>query len=237
MNYLKSEEYAESSPQGAFRIMQQDLQGHMLSAEDKIDRLQRQIELLVVGMNKNNSKKVDVDNEYVEEDDYKENVLPGSNSKGMYRDHLRGAVERQKLWQKQNKVDDLRIFGGYKEKEGPKDTQSLRHLKLIFPVYKEGTDALEWLRDCEEYFSINEVNDGKRAAIAAMHLTGVPRSRYKSLMMGQEGAIWQQFVDAFTARFGEIDTELVSDKFKRLQQSSLVEEYFDEFEKIKGRVL
>lgn len=41
----------------------------------------------------------------------------------------------------------------------------------------------------------------------------------------------------FHIRFGEIDTELVFDKFKRLQQNSSVEEYYDEFEKIRGQIL
>lgn len=56
-------------------------------------------------------------------------------------------------------------------------------------------------------------------------------------MIGHEKPTWKQFSDAFTARFGELDTKLVFDKFKRLQQNSSVEDYYDEFEKIKGQVL
>lgn len=83
-----------------------------------------------------------------------------------------------------------------------------------------------------EYFSVYEVGDSKRAPIAAMHLSGVPRSWYKSLMIGHPlGVTWQQFTRAFLAGFGEIDTDLVFDRFKRLQQETSVESYFDEFEK------
>lgn len=39
------------------------------------------------------------------------------------------------------------------------------------------------------------------------------------------------------ARFGEIDTELVFDRFKKLQQVTTVEAYFDEFEKCRGQLL
>lgn len=52
------------------------------------------------------------------------------------------------------------------------EMQSLKHLKLSFPVYKEGGDTLEWMRDYEKYFSIYEMNDIRRPAIAIMHLTG-----------------------------------------------------------------
>lgn len=139
-----------------------------------------------------------------------------TTQKGMFRDPLHAAFERQKATHRHYKVEeDTKPAGA--NGGNMKDNQSLRHLKLTFPVYKEGTDSLEWLRDCEEYFTIYEVNDGKRAAIAAMHLSGVPRSWYKSFMIGQERVIWQQFSDAFTSRFGEVDTDLIFDKFKKLQ--------------------
>lgn len=155
---------------------------------------------------------------------------------GMFRDPLHAALERQKASQKNVKVEEetraVGLNGG-----NQKDHQSLRHLKLTFPAYEEGNDSLEWLRDCEEYFAIYEVNDGKRAAIAAMHLSEIPRSWYKSFMIGRNGVSWHQFSEAFIGRFGETDTELVFDRFKRLQQKSSVEEYYDNFEKCRGQVL
>lgn len=68
-------------------------------------------------------------------------------------------------------------------------------------------------------------------------LTGVPRSWYKSFMLGHTFATWSQFSQAFLARFGELDTELVFDRFKRLQQLTTVEAYYDEFEKCRGQLL
>lgn len=115
MSYYRSDEYPESSPQGTLKMMQHDLQGHMLGTEEKIDRLQIQIELLVVEMNNRTStKKVEEDSEYMEDENYKESVIPGSTSKGMYRDPLHAAMERQKLLQKQNKVEDFKRTGVYK---------------------------------------------------------------------------------------------------------------------------
>lgn len=48
---------------------------------------------------------------------------------------------------------------------------------------------------------------------------------------------WHQFTQAFLARFEEVETELVFDRFKKLQQNTTVEVYFDEFEKCRGQLL
>lgn len=58
---------------------------------------------------------------------------------------------------------------------------------------------MEWLGDCEEYFRIYE--------IAAMHLSGTPRSWYKSFIIGGDGVSWLQFSVAYIATFGELDTD------------------------------
>lgn len=154
----------------------------------------------------------------------------------MFRNPIHAAFIRQKAEQKFGNYDETmeeeKGFTGYKGVN-----QSLKHLKLSFPMFKEGSDPVEWLRDCEEYFSIYEVEDKRRAAIAAMHLTGVPRSWYKSFTLGNTTATWSQFSQAFLARFGELDTELVFDRFKRLQQVTTVEAYYDEFEKCRGQLL
>lgn len=61
-----------------------------------------------------------------------------------------------------------------------------------------------------------------------MHMNGSSRSCYRS---------WQQFTRALLARFGELETELVFDKLKRLQQFTTVEWYFDEFVNSRGKLL
>lgn len=46
-----------------------------------------------------------------------------------------------------------------------------------------------------------------------------------------------EFSEAFIARFGELDTDLVFEKFKKLQQTKSVEDYYDDFEKCIGQLL
>lgn len=53
-------------------------------------------------------------------------------------------------------------------------------------------------------------------------------------MIGRDGVSWLQFSEAFIARFGELDTDLVFEKFKKLQQTKSVEEYYDDFERCRG---
>lgn len=174
---------AENSQQGAVGEIQQELQGHRSGTDEKIDKLQEAIELLVTGMqgllNKTHQRPEDVLND--------EEVTPLIvKNKGVFRNPAHAAWERQRREQQHENLDEeeeeLEVIGG---KEERRETHSLRHLKLSFPVFKEGNDTLEWLRDCEEYFSIFEVNDKRRPAIAAMHLSGIPRSWLSPLWLAE----------------------------------------------------
>lgn len=236
----RSTKQAESSQQGSLREMQHEFQGFMEGSDDKFGKLQEQIGKLLSGMNgllrtqevDDGEFTDDSDNEFIEDS----TISPGH--RGVFRDPAHAAKMRQKQVvtgkDKKNEEGRSNKAGG---SEGMTDVNSLKHLKLTFPSLKEGGDAVEWLRDCEEYFSIFEVSNNRKAAIAAMHMTGTPRSWYKSFMVGRERVTWQQFTQAFLARFGELETELVFDKFKKLQQVSTVEQYFDEFEKCRGQLL
>lgn len=109
-------------------------------------------------------------------------------------------------------------------KAGKNKNQSLKHFKLNFPIYMEGSDTFESLRDCEECFSIFEVSDTRRAAIAVMHLTGSPRSLYNSNSL------------TFSSRFGGVDTKWGCWQIKKLRQANTAEPYFDEFKKCRGQL-
>lgn len=59
--------------------------------------------------------------------------------------------------------------------------ENLNHLKLSFPRFIEGVQAIDWLQDCEMYFEIFKVTELKKTAIAGMHLEGVARVGSKLL--------------------------------------------------------
>lgn len=88
---------AESSHQGTLNMLQQDLQGHMAGTEEKISKLQEQIEMLVVGLKKRNDIKYK-GHSYGpgSEDEFKENVSPDSKRKGFFKDPYHAAYARQR---------------------------------------------------------------------------------------------------------------------------------------------
>lgn len=56
-------------------------------------------------------------------------------------------------------------------------------------------------------------------------------------MIGRDRVTWQEFSKAFVARFGAIQTDMFFDRFNKLQQDTIVEQYFDDFEKCRGQLL
>lgn len=90
MSYYRSGEFSQTSHAETLRMI-----------DEKISKLQEQIELLVLGLNKKNSKTTayggfDEDMN----DDFKENHSPAGGSKGMFRDPVHAAFEREKSLQK-----------------------------------------------------------------------------------------------------------------------------------------
>lgn len=83
-----------------------------------------------------------------------ENVNPLTNGRGVFKDPLHDAC-RQRNHTQSRSEDQSRMIGG--PRETYQESQSLRHLKQTFPVYKDGSDSVELLRDCEDYFNIYQV--------------------------------------------------------------------------------
>lgn len=229
----------ETSEQGSEKLMQLWFQSYMDNTDEKFGMLQEQISQILRGISgvlRTQEPEIEVcsDDSDPELNEEEVGTIP---AKGVFRNPTHAAFERQKTIPPVKKKNVEFKTDNSGSGEGMTDANSLKHLKLTFPSLKEGGDAVEWLRDCEEYFSIFEVSDQRKSAIAAMHMSGTPRYWYKSFMVGKKRVTWQQFTQAFLARFGELETELVFDKFKKLQQVSTVESYFDEFEKCRGQLL
>ena len=79
--------------------------------------------------------------------------------------------------------------------------ESLQHLKLNFPKFTEGLGVVEWLQDCEHYFSVYGVDDSKRVAVAGMNLQGTARKWFQVYIVGENSMEWLEFCKQFTARF------------------------------------
>lgn len=133
-----------------------------------------------------------------------------------------------------------RVIQGSKKQSQPPSTETLHHLKLSFPKFKEETSVTEWLQDCEQYFTVFGIVGPRRVAIAGMHLEGTARRWFQVFMAGGALVEWEDFSASFLVRFGILEQELLYDKFKQLKQESSVEVYHDQFErymeKLKGKL-
>lgn len=117
------------------------MQANKEGKDEKIDKLQEAIEMLLTAIKGMMHLKPQKLEELLDEED-ETPLIP--KSKGVFRDPAHAGWERQKLEQQQ-----LQSKYGDDDLEDRKETQILQHLKMSFPVYKEGSDTLEWLRDCE----------------------------------------------------------------------------------------
>lgn len=147
-------------------MIHQNFNGFMEESDHKFEKLQEQIGLLMQRLSGVMSVQGEEDDHIEEiEDEIDEETELTLQSKGMFRDPDHAAKLRQKqvTANPTRKNEELRSGGTGVNHEGAADFHSLKHLKLTFPSLKLGGDAMEWLRDCEEYFSIFEVNDHRRS--------------------------------------------------------------------------
>lgn len=176
----------------------------MERSDEKFGKLQEQIGMLLKGMNglMSSQEEDEVETLGESETEFDEGNYGGQQQRGVFRDPVHAEQLRQKqISSTYRKRSDDTKAEGIKVNKRMADTHSLKNLNLTFPSLKGGGDATEWLRDCDEYFSIFEVTDHSRPAIAAMHMTGTPRYWYKSFMVGRYKVTWQQFTQAFLDRF------------------------------------
>lgn len=89
----------------------------------------------------------------------------------------------------------------------------------------------EWIQDCEQYFTVFQVGEDKKVAIAGIHLQGTARKWFQIYTVGDNSMRWSEFCKKLEARFGIREQELLYDNFKQLEQTSTVNLYFAQFEK------
>lgn len=107
----------------------------------------------------------------------------------------------------------------------------LHHLRLQFPKWKDNIGVKEWLEDCEQYFDIFQVGEGKKVAIAGMHLEDTAKTWFQTYIDGRKDWNWTEFCSQLEARFGMWENDLVYANFKQLRQLTTVESYYSRFKK------
>lgn len=83
----------------------------------------------------------------------------------------------------------------------------LPHLKLQLPKFKEGTEVGDWLHDCEQYFTIYNIEDSLKVVVAGMHLEGTSRNWFQGYAAESVSWEWIGFCQQITKRFGALFNE------------------------------
>lgn len=109
----------------------------------------------------------------------------------------------------------------------------LHHLKLSFPKFTTNSGVKEWIEDCEQYFDIFSIPTHKRSVIAGMHLEGVAKNWYSVFTAERKQVDWKEFCTQFVARFGALEEDCLFDSFKQIRQTTTVDHYFGQFEKLR----
>jgi len=111
----------------------------------------------------------------------------------------------------------------------------VRNVKLDFPKF-DGSNVFQWVFQAGQFFDYYATPDLQRLTIAAIHLKKdvVPWSQ----MMQKNNLFpfWKSFTRALEVEFGPSPFECPCSKLFKLNQNTLVEEYYAQFTSLANRI-
>ncbi|XP_060673303.1 uncharacterized protein LOC132803788 [Ziziphus jujuba] len=108
-------------------------------------------------------------------------------------------------------------------------------LKLFFPKF-DGEDPQGWVCKAEQYFEFQGVPANQQVTLASFHLEGLALQWHRWFMKFRGPVSWKEFTKAILLRFGPTEFEDPSESLTRLQQTTTVEAYQENFEKLSHRI-
>ncbi|XP_058757342.1 uncharacterized protein LOC131630580 [Vicia villosa] len=118
----------------------------------------------------------------------------------------------------------------------PPPNSGFRHPKIELS-YFDGTDALEWLFQAEQFFAFYSIPYENRLPMAAFYMKGDALGWYKWMFQSNELTTWEAFSKALELRFGPSTYENHQAQLFKLRQHGSVTEYQASFEKLGNRVV
>ncbi|CAM8889632.1 unnamed protein product [Rhodiola kirilowii] len=109
-------------------------------------------------------------------------------------------------------------------------------LKLDFPTFSP-TNPRYWIRKCEKYFAINEVDKGRKVELASLHLDEEAEIWFDGWSLQYRHANWPRFVEHLCQRFGTRSSGNVVEEFNHLKQAGNVNDYIQKFEELMGMMI
>nr|CAD1831413.1 unnamed protein product [Ananas comosus var. bracteatus] len=101
----------------------------------------------------------------------------------------------------------------------------------------EGENPRNWVRRCEKYFEIYGIKEQQKLELVTMHLEGRADTWFQGYM-AEKGVInWALFSEEVCQRFDGMGMSDVVEEFNKLAQQGTVEEYEEQFEELRARLL
>nr|CAD1817770.1 unnamed protein product [Ananas comosus var. bracteatus] len=108
--------------------------------------------------------------------------------------------------------------------------------RLDFP-YFNGDNPRSWVRRCEKYFEIYGIKEHQRLELATMHMEPKVDTWFHGLVAEKGVVSWETFALDVCKRFDSNGLTDVVEEFNKLTQQGIVEEYQEQFEDLRSRLL
>ncbi len=108
--------------------------------------------------------------------------------------------------------------------------------RLNFPIFT-GEQPRNWVRRCERYFDIYGIKEQQKLEIIALHLEAKADTWFQGYIAERESVNWRDFTEEACKRFDNKDLNDVVEEFNKLTQHGSAEEYQEQFEDLRARLL
>ncbi|KAJ1686917.1 hypothetical protein LUZ63_018307 [Rhynchospora breviuscula] len=108
--------------------------------------------------------------------------------------------------------------------------------KVDFPNF-DGEDPINWLMECNYYFTMYQVAEQYKTRMAVLHFSKDMMDWYRGIQVGNNIMPWEILVEEVFRKFKEGKKQHPIEEFKRCHQLNKVEDYIKQFEKMRFRVM
>ncbi|EEF47316.1 conserved hypothetical protein [Ricinus communis] len=108
--------------------------------------------------------------------------------------------------------------------------------KLKFPKF-DGSNLRQWIKKCCKYFVFCKIPDKQKVDLASLNMVDKAENWVSSYLINRTAVDWNDFVIDVNSRFKDESGINVVEEFNKLQQTNSLEDYIDEFEKVKSSML
>uniref|UniRef100_A0A803MYU5 Retrotransposon gag domain-containing protein n=1 Tax=Chenopodium quinoa TaxID=63459 RepID=A0A803MYU5_CHEQI len=108
--------------------------------------------------------------------------------------------------------------------------------KLDLPKF-DGSNPRIWIKKCCKYFILCEIPNDKKVYLTSLNMVDKAKNWMSSYLANRFAVDWIDFIIGVTSIFKDDKGLNVVEEFIKLQQTSSIESYIDEFENLRSIML